>query len=208
MPAFFHAPRAELIAIGASTGGPDAIREVLRGLPKECPPVVIAQHMQGSFIEGFAARLSQQTRLAVVKAQGGERMQSGFAYIAPGHGHLCVKRLEQGFALEVSAHAAGSRYMPSVDVLFHSVAESAGAGALGVLLTGMGKDGAAGLLAMHRAGAWTIAQDQASCVVWGMPREAAMLGAAEEVAPLGEISQRLLARLGFISGPGLRASGP
>lgn len=190
-------PAPELIAIGASTGGPDAIREVLRGLPATCPPIVIAQHMQGSFITRFAASLSRVTALDVREAVGGEALQAGHAYLAPGHANLGVRAAPSGWMLELTAHASGSLYTPSVDVLFHSAAHACGARALGVLLTGMGKDGAAGLLAMHQAGAWTIAQDQASSVVWGMPREAVAIEAADVVLPLQEMSSHLCARLGL-----------
>lgn len=193
-PTFFP---AKLIAIGASTGGPDAVREVLRGLPKESPPIVVAQHMQSNFIARFAASLSRQTSLDVIEARGGEHVQSGCVYLAPGHANLRVKAAGMGFVLELVPQSANSLYVPSVDVLFHSVAEAAGKRALGVLLTGMGKDGAAGLLAMHQGGAWTVAQDQASSVVWGMPREAAALGAADAVMPLCGISQCLRERLGL-----------
>jgi two-component system chemotaxis response regulator CheB len=196
-PTFFM---THLIAIGASTGGPDAVREVLRGLPANCPPVVVAQHMQESFIARFAANLTRQTALQVQEARGGERAQPGHAYLAPGHANLRVNSLGEGFVLELTPHG-DSLYTPSVDVLFHSVAQAAGKRALGVLLTGMGRDGAAGLLAMRRAGAWTIAQDQASSVVWGMPRAAAELGAAEVVAPLTLIGQRLRERLGLFPPP-------
>lgn len=191
----FPAPR--LIAIGASTGGPDAIREVLRGLPATCPPIVIAQHMQSSFIARFAAGLSQATALDVREAAGGEVLQAGHAYLAPGHANLGVSVTPSGVMLHLVTESPGSLYMPSVDVLFHSVAQTLGARALGVLLTGMGKDGAGGLLAMRRAGAWTIAQDQASSVVWGMPREAVAIDAADVVLPLQEMSPYLCARLGL-----------
>lgn len=188
---------ARLIAIGASTGGPDAVREVLRGLPANCPPVVVAQHMQENFIARFAESLSRQTVLRVVEARGGERALPGHVYLAPGHANLRINPLGDDFVLELTPHG-DSLYTPSVDVLFHSVAQAAGKRALGVLLTGMGKDGAAGLLAMRRAGAWTIAQDQASSVVWGMPRAAAELGAAEVVAPLRAIGQHVCERLGLL----------
>jgi two-component system chemotaxis response regulator CheB len=156
---------------------------------------VIAQHMQSSFIARFAASLSQATALEVREAAGGEVLQAGYAYLAPGHANLGGNVTPSGVMLDLIAHSAGSLYTPSVDVLFHSVAQTLGAQTVGVLLTGMGKDGAAGLLAMRRAGAWTIAQAQSSSVVWGMPREAVALEAADVVLPLPGIASHLCERL-------------
>lgn len=185
----------KLIVIGASTGGTEAIRDVLCALPEHVPSIVIVQHMPANFTGAFACRLDAWARLKVIEAQGGERLQAGVAYLAPGHSHLRVKKNGQDYVLEVSREAAVNHHRPSVDVLFQSVAVAAGPCALGVILTGMGKDGAAGLLAMRQAGAWTIGQDEASSVVWGMPRAAAVIGALAETAPLCEIGERLLARL-------------
>lgn len=191
-----------LIAIGASTGGTEAIKEVICRLPAWVPGIVIVQHMPAAFTPAFAKRLDALGPLRVREAGGGEPIEPGHVYLAPGHAHLRVKRTPRGWITEVSEEAPVNRHRPSVDVLFHSVASEVGAQAIGVILTGMGKDGARGLLAMHEAGAWTIGQDRDSCVVYGMPREAALLGALDEVAALGDIAARILARLGP-SGEGL-----
>jgi len=184
-----------VVAIGASTGGTEAIKEVLSGLPAEMPGIVMAQHMPEGFTSSFARRLDALTKLTVVEAQGGERIQPGHAYLAPGHSHLLIRRNGSGFVTELSQADPVNRHRPSVDVLFRSVAHEARARASGIILTGMGKDGAQGLLEMREKGAWTIGQDQDSCVVYGMPREAASVGALEEVAALPDIPGRLLARL-------------
>ncbi len=184
-----------LVAIGASTGGTEAIREVLTRLPATMPGIVIVQHMPESFTGSFAKRLDGMCRLHVKEAAHNERILPGTAYIAPGHSHLAVRRIGTQYVTELSRGEPVNRHRPSVDVLFHSVAEAAGANAVGVLLTGMGKDGAPGMLAMRRTGAWNIAQDQASCVVWGMPREAVALGAVNESLPLLQIPAGIVARL-------------
>ena len=184
-----------VIAIGASTGGTEAIREVLGALPPEVPGIVMAQHMPESFTGSFARRLDSLSRLTVVESQGGERIVPGHAYLAPGHSHLLVKRVGGHFVTELSQSEPVNRHRPSVDVLFRSVAEHAKGRAIGVILTGMGKDGAQGMLEMRKAGAWNIGQDEESCVVYGMPREAASIGAVEEVVPLGDVGARILARL-------------
>lgn len=184
-----------LIAIGASTGGTEALREVLCSLPREVPGVVMVQHMPETFTGSFAKRLDTLSALTVVEAKGGERILPGHAYLAPGHSHLLVRRTPLGLVTELAVSAPVNRHRPSVDVLFDSVAQQLGANALGVILTGMGKDGARGMLAMRQAGAWNIGQDKDSCVVYGMPREAAEIGALHEVAPLYEIGNRIMARL-------------
>jgi two-component system chemotaxis response regulator CheB len=185
----------KVIAIGASTGGTEAIKDVLINLPAEMPPIVMVQHMPDTFTPSFAKRLDNLSQLKVIEAQGGERLQPGTAYLAPGHSHMLVKKSGTGYVLELSQAEPVNRHRPAADVLFRSVAEQVRNNALGMILTGMGKDGALGLLAMREAGAWTIGQDQASCVVYGMPREAALVGALEEVAPLHDIPGKLLARL-------------
>ncbi len=190
-----RATQGRIVCIGASTGGTEAIREVLIRLPKQCPPVLIVQHMPEMFTGAFAKRLDSLSQIHVKEAENGECVEPGCAYLAPGHSHLLLKRRGLAYHCELSRADPVNRHRPSVDVLFHSAAEQAGKAALGVLLTGMGKDGAQGLLAMHRAGAWTIGQDQASCVVYGMPREAAVIGAVSEVAPLTEVAQRIMSRL-------------
>ncbi|HTH93642.1 MAG TPA: chemotaxis response regulator protein-glutamate methylesterase [Rhodocyclaceae bacterium] len=185
----------KLIAIGASTGGTEALRAVLCNLPRDVPGVVMVQHMPDTFTGSFARRLDTLSQLTVVEAQGGERILPGHAYLAPGHSHLLVKRTINGWVTELAATAPVNRHRPSVDVLFDSVAEQVGANAVGVILTGMGKDGARGMLSMKQAGAWNIGQDKDSCVVYGMPREAAEIGALTEVAPLNDIGSRIMGRL-------------
>lgn len=184
-----------LIAIGASTGGTEAIKEVLSALPEESPGVVIVQHMPEGFTKSFAKRLDGLSRLTVVEAQGGERIRPGHAYLAPGSAHLLVRRSGGAFHTELSHGEPVNRHRPSVDVLFQSVTEEAGSHAVGVILTGMGKDGAQGLLQMRQAGAWTIGQDQESCVIYGMPREAAQIGAVAEVLPLAAVAEGIQNRL-------------
>jgi len=184
-----------LIAIGASTGGTEAIKAVLHGLPQEVPGIVIVQHMPESFTASFASRLDSLSRVTVIESKGGERIQPGHAYLAPGHSHLLVKRSGAGYVTELSQGEPVNRHRPAVDVLFRSVAQHARGNAVGVILTGMGKDGALGMLEMRKAGAWNIGQDQASCVVYGMPREAAQVGALDEVAPLTQLAERVLQRL-------------
>ncbi|MDR2260317.1 MAG: chemotaxis protein CheB [Azoarcus sp.] len=203
-PTMAHAPRARIlpysgtiIFIGASTGGTEAIREVLIGLPANVPPILMTQHMPELFTSSFARRLDSLSAIEVREAAQGEPVEPGVAYLAPGHSHLSIRRVESGgYHCELARSEPVNRHRPSVDVLFHSAAEQVGRAAIGVLLTGMGKDGAAGLLHMMQAGAWTIAQDQDSCVVYGMPREAVLLGAAKEIVPLPEIASHVLQRLG------------
>ena len=184
-----------LIAIGASTGGTEAIKEVLIRLPAETPGIVMVQHMPETFTPSFAKRLDSLGSLRVIEAQGGERIQPGHAYLAPGHSHMTIKRSGTGWVTELNQAEPVNRHRPAVDVLFHSVAKEVGKQAVGVILTGMGKDGAQGMLAMRQAGAWNIGQDQESCVVYGMPREAAQVGAVDEVASLHQVAGRILARL-------------
>ncbi|MEW6513255.1 MAG: chemotaxis response regulator protein-glutamate methylesterase [Pseudomonadota bacterium] len=185
----------KLIAIGASTGGTEAIKEVIQRLPAEVPGIVIVQHMPEAFTPSFAKRLDSLGAVRVVESRGGERIQPGHAYLAPGHSHLLVKKSGTGWVTELSQGEPVNRHRPSVDVLFHSVAKEAGRNALGVILTGMGKDGAQGMLAMRQTGAWNIGQDQESCVVYGMPREAAQVGAVDEVVSLSNVAARILGRL-------------
>ena len=182
-----------LIAIGASTGGTEAIRAVLERMPVDGPAIVVAQHMPAHFTRSFAERLDKLCRISVVEAEDGQRLQPGHAYIAPGHAHLLVHGRGTGYVSELNEGPLVNRHRPAVDVLFRSVANCAGARGVGVLLTGMGKDGAAGLLEMRSAGAHTIAQNEATCVVFGMPHEAIVMGAAEEVLALDDIAGRALA---------------
>lgn len=185
----------KLIIIGASTGGTEAIRDVLQPLPSDSPAVMIAQHMPPGFTKSFAQRLDGLCRITVKEAEHGERVLPGHAYIAPGGYHLSLARSGANYVAHLDQEPPVNRHRPSIDVLFDSVAKHAGRNAIGVILTGMGKDGAEGLLRMKQAGAYTLAQDEASCVVFGMPREAIALGAAHEVAPLSEMSRRVLAHL-------------
>lgn len=185
----------KLIIVGASTGGTEAIREVLTPLPPDAPAVLIAQHMPPGFTKSFAQRLNGLCRIAVKEAEHGERVLPGHAYIAPGHAHLLLARSGANYVAHLSDEPPVNRHRPSVDVLFRSAATHAGKNAIGVILTGMGRDGAAGLLEMKRAGAYTFAQDEASCVVFGMPREAIALGGADDVSPLSDMSRRVMARL-------------
>jgi len=184
-----------LVLIGASTGGTEAIKEVLMRFPEKMPGVLIVQHMPEMFTGSFAKRLDGLCKIHVKEAEDGERVKAGVAYIAPGHSHLSVKRVAGGFQCELSRSEPVNRHRPSVDVLFHSAAKHVAAQGVGVMLTGMGKDGALGMLAMRQAGCYNICQDQDSCVVWGMPREATINGAAHEVASLGDVAGRVLTRL-------------
>jgi two-component system chemotaxis response regulator CheB len=187
----------KLVIIGASTGGTEAIRHVLRPLPPDSPAILITQHMPAGFTRSFAQRLDSLCSLTVREATHGERVLPGHVYLAPGgEYHMRLGRSGANYVVELDPAEPVNRHRPSVDVLFHSVALSAGRNAVGVILTGMGKDGAAGLLEMKRAGARTLAQDEASCVVFGMPREAIALGAADEVVSLDTMSERILANAG------------
>ncbi|OZI82264.1 protein-glutamate methylesterase/protein-glutamine glutaminase [Bordetella genomosp. 6] len=187
----------KLVIVGASTGGTEAIREVLQPLPADSPAILVTQHMPAGFTRSFAQRLDALCAVTVREASDGERVLPGHVYLAPGgETHMRLGRSGANYVIELLASEPVNRHRPSVDVLFHSAAQAAGGNAIGVILTGMGKDGAAGLLAMKRAGARTMAQDEASCVVFGMPREAIALGAADEVVPLADISERILTRLG------------
>lgn len=182
-----------IIFVGASTGGTEAIKDFLLGFPADCPPTLIVQHMPENFTASFARRLDGLSAPRVVEAQGGERVEPGVVYIAPGHSHMQIRRQGGGYVTELLATELVNRHRPSVDVLFDSAAQLVGRKAIGVILTGMGKDGAQGLLRMRQAGARTFGQDESSCVVYGMPREAALVGAVEEVVSLEDMSRRALA---------------
>ncbi|MEZ5934256.1 MAG: chemotaxis response regulator protein-glutamate methylesterase [Alphaproteobacteria bacterium] len=184
--------KTKLIAIGASTGGVVAVQTILAALPRQCPGVVITQHMPPAFTKSFASRLDQNCGLTVVEATDGERVQPGHAYIAPGSHHLEIGQSQQGFICRLRDGPLVSGHRPSVDVLFESVAKQAGDQAVGVILTGMGRDGAAGLLAMRQAGAATLGQCEASCVVYGMPRAANELGAVAAELPLECIAEGIM----------------
>ncbi len=186
----------KLIFFGSSTGGTEALKEVLMRMPANSPPVLITQHMPEAFTRSFAQRLDGISAMTVKEAEQNERVLPGHAYIAPGHSHLRLRKNGSLYYTELSRDEPVNRHRPSVDVLFDSAAEVAGAKALGVIMTGMGKDGARGLLAMRQAGAYTIAQDEATCVVFGMPKAAIEVGAAMEIAGLRDIAARVLDRVG------------
>ena len=181
-----------LVAIGASTGGVEALREILQELPAAMPPILIAQHMPAGFTDTFARRLDTICQISVKQAEDGETVRAGVAYIAPGGRHLMVARKALGFVLRVTDDAPVNRHRPSVDPLFRSVAKAAGARAIGIMLTGMGADGADAMLEMHHAGAYTMAQDEASCVVFGMPKQAIAAGGVREILPLKDMAARLV----------------
>ncbi len=183
-----------LIAIGASTGGTEAIRTVLSTFPPDAPGIVITQHIPQGYSKAFAQRLDKNSALTVCQADDGQRILPGHAYVAPGGKHLAVVRSGAHWYCKVFVAEQVNRHMPSVDVLFRSVVESAGMNATGLLLTGMGDDGAKGLLEMKQAGCLTICQDEATSVVWGMSGTAVRMGAATMVAPLDEIAELTLTR--------------
>ena len=185
----------KIIFIGASTGGTEATREVLVNLPADMPAVMITQHMPPGFTKSYAARLDGLCRIRVKEATDGERVLPGHAYIAPGGLHLGVERSGANYIARVRDGEPVNRHKPSVEVLFLSAAKVVGPNALGVMLTGMGNDGAHAMKALRDAGSWNIAQDEASCVVFGMPKEAIAAGAAHEVLPLGAIAPRLIDHL-------------
>jgi two-component system chemotaxis response regulator CheB len=194
----------KLIIIGASTGGTEAIREFLMQMPSDCPGILIAQHMPEGFTSSFAKRLDSLCKISVVESAGNERVLPGHAYIAPGHSHLLLTRSGANYMTRIEQSPPVNRHRPSVDVLFRSAAQAAGKNAVGVILTGMGKDGAAGMLDMRQAGAHNFAQDEASCVVFGMPREAIAVGAAHEVGPLQALPRMVLEHLASQGGRALR----
>ncbi|MFZ9408257.1 MAG: protein-glutamate methylesterase/protein-glutamine glutaminase, partial [Burkholderiaceae bacterium] len=190
----------KIIAIGSSTGGTEALREVLSVMPADGPAVMITQHMPPGFTRSFADRLNSLCRMRVKEAEDNERVLPGHAYIAPGGRQMRVRRSGANYMVQIDDGPPVNRHKPSVDVLFRSIAEHVGRNAIGVMLTGMGRDGADAMRVMRDAGAWNLAQDEASCVVYGMPREAVAAGAIDEILPLGRIAEQILARL--------RESGP
>ncbi len=190
----------KVLALGASTGGTEALREVMAALPGDTPGTVIVQHMPPMFTASFAQSLNRTSRLHVSEAKGGEPLLPGLAYVAPGGHHLAVVRSGAHYHVDVRDGPEVHFQRPAVDITFLSVAKAAGANAVGVLLTGMGHDGAAGLKAMRDTGAHTIAQDEASCVVFGMPKAAIECGAAAEVASLTAIPERIVHALRRLEG--------
>lgn len=181
-----------VVAIGTSTGGTQALEAVLTVLPRMCPGIVVVQHMPEKFTEAFAKRLDSLCQIEVREARHGDRVVPGLALIAPGGRHMLLKRSGAQYCVEVVDGPPVSRHRPSVDVLFRSVATYAGRNARGIIMTGMGADGARGLKEMRDAGALTFAQDEDSCVVYGMPKEAVKLGAVERIVPLGDIPAAIL----------------
>jgi two-component system chemotaxis response regulator CheB len=186
-----------VVAIGTSTGGTQALEEVLTTLPRVCPGMVIVQHMPEKFTAAFAARLDSLCQITVKEAETNDRVLPGRALIAPGGRHLLLRRSGAQYFVDVVDGPLVNRHRPSVDVLFRSVAKAAGANALGIIMTGMGDDGAAGLHEMRQAGANTLAQDEESCVVFGMPKEAIKRGAVQKTVPLQAIAREMMAQQGL-----------
>jgi two-component system, chemotaxis family, protein-glutamate methylesterase/glutaminase len=186
-------PSATIIAAGASTGGTEAIREFLQRMPANAPPIAIVQHMPEGFTDAFARRLNDLVSMEVREARDGDRFTPGLALIAPGDRHLLVRRRGASYYAELSDGPRISRHKPSVDALFRSVAHAAGANALGVIMTGMGNDGADGMLELRQTGAVTLAQNEATCTVFGMPKEAIARGGVYSVLPLQRLADAALA---------------
>ncbi|WP_297571658.1 chemotaxis response regulator protein-glutamate methylesterase [uncultured Deefgea sp.] len=194
----------KLIIVGASTGGTEALKEFLVPMPPDAPGILIAQHMPEMFTKSFANRLDTLCRITVKEAEHGERVLPGHAYIAPGHSHLLLGISGANYVCELSQAPPVNRHRPSVDVLFRSAANVAGRNSIGVILTGMGKDGAVGMLEMREAGAHNFAQDEASCVVFGMPKEAIAVGGVNEIVGLKEMAHKVLSWLASNGGKALR----
>ncbi|HCE08935.1 MAG TPA: chemotaxis response regulator protein-glutamate methylesterase [Oxalobacteraceae bacterium] len=192
----------KLIIVGASTGGTEAIKEFLVQMPSDCPGILITQHMPEGFTRSFARRLDGICKISVKEAEDGERVLPGHAYIAPGHSHLLLARSGANYVTQLDQGEPVNRHRPSVDVLFKSAAACAGKNAVGVILTGMGKDGALGMLELKNAGAYNFAQDESTCVVFGMPREAIAIGATDEVGALNDLPGMVL---NFLAAQGSRA---
>ena len=185
-----------IIAIGSSTGGTEAVKDVLLSFPPNTPPILITQHMPERFTKTWADRMNSLCRISVKEAENGDSVLPGHALVAPGGYHMALVRSGARYTVQINQDPPVNRHRPSVDVLFASVARYAGANAVGVILTGMGNDGAKEMLAMKQAGAFTIAQDEASCVVFGMPKEAIKAGAVDKVLPLDDIAGAVLAHVG------------
>lgn len=194
----------KIIVVGASTGGTEAVRELLVRMPADAPGILVTQHMPEVFTRSFANRLNGLCKIQVTEAEGNERILPGHAYIAPGHSHLLLKRSGANYMTELSKAEPVNRHRPSVEVLFRSAAVHGGKNIIGVMLTGMGKDGAIGMLEMHQAGAYNFAQDEATCVVFGMPREAIAVGAVDEIVPIQDMAKRVLQKLASSGGMGNR----
>jgi two-component system chemotaxis response regulator CheB len=194
----------KLIAVGASTGGVEALHTLLSAFPADAPAILVTQHMPPMFTASFAERLDQRCAVTVTQAKDGERVLPGHVYIAPGSHHLELARSGANYICRLHDRAPVSGHRPSVDVLFQSVARAAAADAVGIILTGMGRDGAVGLLEMRRAGASTIGQNEASCVIYGMPKAANECGATEIELPIGKIPEQALYRCRATASRGLR----
>lgn len=194
-----------IVAIGASTGGTDALADILGGLPEDAPGIVVVQHMPEHFTKAFAKRLNNSSKIAVKEAENGDKVRIGQALIAPGNRHVLVVLHRGEPIVEVVDGPLVSRHRPSVDVLFRSVALAVGGAAVGVLLTGMGDDGARGMLEMRKVGAFTIAQDEESCVVFGMPKAAIALGGVQQVLPLNKIPRGILQAAVSVSSKGSKS---
>lgn len=184
----------KIIVIGASTGGTKALNVLLPQFPEDCPPIAIVLHMPEGFTEDFARRLDLNCKINVREARDGDQMQKGLALIAPGNKHIILRRKDFSYFIELNGGELVCRQRPSADVLFRSAARFAGPNAIGIIMTGMGDDGARGLLEMHERGAWTIAQDENTCAVYGMPKQAAALGAVDKILPLDQIALAALAK--------------
>jgi two-component system chemotaxis response regulator CheB len=196
LPALGIGSTEKVIVIGASTGGTEAIKEFLVQLPPDSPGIVITQHMPESFTRSFAERLDRVCpKLSVREASDGDRVLPGHVYVAPGHSHMLLVKEGANYVTRLNQEPPVNRHRPSVDVLFSSAARSVGRNTVGVILTGMGKDGAVGMAEMKQAGAYNFAQDEASCVVFGMPKEAIAHGGVDEVAPLAELPGLVLKHL-------------
>ena len=184
-----------IVAIGSSTGGTEAVKEVLEVLPPNSPPILITQHMPERFTKTWADRMNSLCRISVKEAEDGDSVLPGYALIAPGNYHMTLVRSGARYLVRLNQDPPVNRHRPSVDVTFASVAKHAGGNSIGIILTGMGDDGAAGLLQMKQSGAYTIAQNESTCVVFGMPKEAIQAGAVDVVLPLGDIPNALLRQL-------------
>ncbi len=185
----------KIVAVGASTGGTEAIKAFLIPLPADCPGIVITQHMPPGFTTTFAKRLDSLCKITVIEAQGGERILPGFAYLAPGNMHLRVVRSGANYVIELNDSERVSGHKPSVDVMFNSVSECATNNVVAVLMTGMGKDGARGLYNIKKNGGYTLVEDESTCVVFGMPKEAIRIGAETKIIPLDRLSDELISHL-------------
>lgn len=187
-----HGKTDHLIALGASTGGTEAIKEVLMRLPADTPAIVITQHIPAAFSQPFAQRMNTVSEMTVVQAEDGQKIERGHVYIAPGDKHLLIEKSAGGYICRLNDGPPVNRHKPSVDVMFRTVVQNVGTNSICVLLTGMGADGAQGMKELREIGVHTIAQDEQTSVVWGMPGEAARMGAAEEVLPLEKIPAKIL----------------